>query len=245
MKVILLLLMSMLLTEAGQAQDTVSTNNGLSRKVVIKLAPLALINPDPTVQGAVEIRTGPKQSWLGEFGYSRFRSAYGGDNQFTHREFWRARTEYRWYNRQGRRHRRNWVTRHYQAPVGSYWAAEGLFKQINVLDENTTGHDYSPSLGYAYYEKLQVPVSRFVGAAYGKLGRQVLIPRADGKPSHFLIDISFGLGIRYIKVVRYGIPVADEGMAHPVEMGFDNRFNEAFSKFVPDVTIGFKVGYSF
>lgn len=240
------LLIFLLATGIGQAQDTVSSRR--SPRVVLKISPLTLVNFDPTIQGAVEIRTGKRQSVQAEFGYCRpfWGQNSGNASGFGQREYWRARTEYRFYLNRVRNYFISSKATPIRdaAPLGSYLALDAYFKQINVVDQRLVTRNYQNAL-YRYSEKLHAPVTRFVSAVYVKYGYQRTFSSKNGLPSRFLIDTSVGLGIRRIQVERHGIDSPTDYYYHPTDVTIGNRFDKAFNVVTPDLTINLKIGYLF
>lgn len=233
----------MLLLTAGsiRAQDTLVP----PPRVVVKLVPFTLLNYDPTFQGAVEIRTGLLESWQGEFGYSRLRWGSSTSTSFGpgEREYWRARTEYRWYRGVVRGGYRRSAHREW-APEGNYYAIEGYFKQINVVDQRMAGRDCVDGR-CAYFQRVNEPVSRFVEAFFVKYGRQTTFLRRDGKPGRVLFDAAIGIGVRGVQVTRYrGNPEPTNGWFREGGGWSGDRFDRTMRALYPDATVNLKIGYA-
>lgn len=236
-----LLILLLLTVGVVRAQDTLVT----APRVLLKLAPFTLLSYDPTIQGAVEIRTGPLQSWQGELGYSRLRWGTTTTNSFNinQREYWRVRTEYRWYRGFVRGGFRRAAHREL-APEGNYYAIEGYFKQINVVDSRNAGRDCADGV-CAYFEKVKEPVSRFAEVLFVKYGRQTIFQRRDGKPGRILFDVAIGVGVRGVQVTRYrGNPEELNGRFQEGLLSSGNRFDRNIRAIYPDATVNFKIGYA-
>ncbi|WP_266366823.1 DUF3575 domain-containing protein [Tellurirhabdus rosea] len=235
MKKLFLLLAVLLGGQMAHAQDTLTLKQFEKESfAVLKWSPLTLLNPDPSLQVGAEFRTSARESVQAEVGYGRFAS-WGTDNEeYRFKETWRARAEYRWYLRPYRKRQRPGQLGAF--PFGTYLAAELFYKQINVLDRGTVGRDCADGgFNCAYFEDTYQPVSRFVKAGYFKIGWQM--PFSTRPLSRFLMDFNVGIGFRHVKVRRYGAEADFFGGAW-----FD-RFDYPDTPLVPDLTVGFKVGY--
>lgn len=193
-KLVLLIFCGLFFLEVATAQDTAAHGHHPAR-INLKFAPLALLDPDATVQGAVEVWVKQRQSVQGEFGYGsdqlrRFGfgpSPWTPNKSIAGKEVWRVRLEGRYYT--------SYFAKHPQS--GTYIAIEGLYKQVNVtsLDTLLGGETIAPVFVYA-------PVTRHVFALHSKVGTQVLFSyNPDSVWSRFFIDFYAGLGIRHISVV--------------------------------------------
>jgi hypothetical protein len=163
--------------------------------VNLKVTPLSFIDPDATVQGAVETRLTHRHSIQAEFGYGgdkmrRFGfgpSPWTPNRSVTGKEVWRARLEGRYYITHSSIH----------LSKRMYVAIEGLFKQVNVAYLGTlqAGETIDPVFVYA-------PVTRHVYGIHNKVGSIYYLGNSPGSIwSHLFIDIYGGFGIRYINVV--------------------------------------------
>ena len=234
----LLLLITLLgsLYTSVQAQVLTPADNGpyplryaeRDPKWVIKLAPLALFDPDNTIQLGVERLLGQQHAVQVEFGYGWQGINLWQNSQnrrYSDREVWRGRAEYRYYfNRDA-------------TPVGPYVAAEGFYKRVNARESGTTGIGCETGL-CQYYRMFTLPVSKDVWGGHVKIGRQFSISPDD----RLLIDFYTGLGIRKSNVERFGRP---SGVYYYGSAGYS--LFDAFSPqtyAVLSVAYGFKIGYS-
>lgn len=163
--------------------------------VILKVAPLSWMDPDATVQGAVEVRMKPRLSIQAEFGYGADRLRRGGfgpspwtpNTNLAGKEVWRARLEGRYYTSYSDKY----------PSSGTYVAVEILCKQINVtnLDTLLGGETIDPVFVYA-------PVTRSVYGLHTKIGTQVLLSyNPYSFWSRWVVDFYVGPGIRYANVV--------------------------------------------
>lgn len=221
-----------------------------SPHVILKLAPLSRLDPDATYQGAIECSTGPKTSVQLELGYGGPELQVGGSgpspfssNHYVEgKEVWRVRAERRFYRQ--RVGQISVHTRNGRAPVvclsGTYFAFEGLYKQINVARLDTI-----LSRG-AIRSFVEAPVVRSAYAVHGKLGiQEPLSGKATSFFSRIVLDVYGGIGIRYERVD----PLNDTTR----QLFSSQRINDRFTSYTykigetswgPSLSIGFKIGVS-
>ena len=201
---------------------------------VIKLAPLALFDPDNTLQIGAERLLGQRYGLQAEAGYgwNNF-SVYASNNpeDYQHREVWRGRVEWRTYIKRHGRMRR---------PRGTYWAYELLYKQVNNQEVQTIGRECQDG-PCAYYQRTTNPVTKYVGAGHIKFGYQSAF---DASPAaRVLIDFYFGIGIRRRIVERPAQPT--DSSYYWYEGGDLLGTNRTGAYTFPGLTTGIKVGYVF
>jgi hypothetical protein len=192
MKHWLYLFFFLLVTRCVSAQD--STIRYLhSTGVILKLAPLSLLlDPDATIQGAVEVRISRQNSVQAEIGYGHKGLSVITDQKenFVDWSIWRFRSEWRHYTNHYRTNNRQTIHIRSNFPLGNYIAIEGFAKQINGTKEGS-------------FTALSAPVSlesisRFVLGSHVKWGRQIAIPgESTTSLSRVLLDLYIGVGLRY------------------------------------------------
>ncbi len=230
MKAFVTLLICGLLPVWGLAQIETT-----KRPVTVKLNPLALLGPDGTVQGAVEIPTGARGAVQAEFGYGAFRSLMNFDPvQYSQKKTTRARLEYRFYNPPKSR----WPS-HYKA-------VELFYKQVDVIENLTVGHEcvYSQC---GYFQVVQQPVTRYVMGAYLKAGQTIPL-WSDKGDYRFVLDIFARIGLRRSWVIR---DPAQPYLSTDYEFTYGrdafeiNRFvkSEREPYAIPDLQVGIMLGY--
>ncbi|HEV7350040.1 DUF3575 domain-containing protein [Telluribacter sp.] len=169
-------------TRAPQYPDS------LNRQPILKFAPLALFDPDNTLQVGIEIPLpDPRFSVQQEAGYghSAFNVYPFQREEYPNRETWRFRTQLRMYYRMN------------ESGAG-YFAAEYLFKKNSIQQLKSVGMDCASPGQCAYFQTRNVSLGRFVNAFHLKAGWQYyLAPRMN-------LDVYFGLGMRNLTVRTLG-----------------------------------------
>ena len=216
---------------------------------VVSLAPLALFDPENTVQVGAERLLGRQYSVLGEFGYGPAAlNLWRSELTNNVLETWRGRAEWRIYTRRIRSYR-GWqpgrvgrtVTR---KPLGNYVAFDLFYKQSNASESGSVGRACEDG-SCQYFQRFQSRVTKYVGGAHVKVGRQVLLFNAD-ENSRLVMDLYMGLGIRRRLVKNYGLPEPEDGGSY----SFTDR-NGVFNDVLFDApirmsaTAGFRIGYVF
>jgi hypothetical protein len=202
---------------------------------VVKFAPLALFDPDNTIQFGVERLLGGKHTIQGEFGYG-----WQAINMYPYRreeyenfEVWRGRVEWRRYSGRYRSFRKP----HYAtAPIGRYFAVETFFKQLTVLDNTAVGRECADGT-CAFFERGTFPIYRTVWGAHVKLGRQFVLS-IPGK-NRLLLDFFIGLGFRSVTPYRFNNS-QNEDVIRSTGLAFWNSQQEGLR---PSGTLGIKLGY--
>jgi hypothetical protein len=198
MKQLLLRAMVLLLATAGPAAAQYYYGgayppDSLNRRLVLKVTPLMLFDPDNTLQAGLEVPLrNPRYSFQQEVGYGHAAYAlYPTERAEQNKETWRLRTQLRRYYRQN------------QNGAG-YFALEYLFKKNNIRQWRSVGMDCGSPGQCAYFENRPVTLGRFVNALHLKMGWQYLIGE------RLNLDLYWGLGLRNLKVRTMG--VADENL---------------------------------
>ncbi len=199
---------------------------------VIKLAPLAIVDPDNTVQFGAEYIYDQRHSVQAELGYGWHNfSLYANERDYRFREVWRSRAEWRTY----------WKRRgQYRTPFGGYWAVEAFYKQVNNRETNTIGRECQGG-PCAYYQQLDTPITKYVSGSNLKLGFQ---NRFGSDPDdRLLIDLYLGFGLRFRNVKRGVIPPDSDQWYYQSRDLFGSY--ERGRATLPNMTAGFKIGYAF
>lgn len=159
-------------------------------RVILKFSPLSLLDPDGTVQGAVEVWLKQRQSIQAEFGYGSDRMwPWTFNDRLGRKEVWRARLEGRYYTSLFGKHPHS----------GTYVAIEGLYKQVNVAYLDTIIANRNSTFDPVF---VHAPVTRYVFGLHSKVGTQRLLSYNPSSIwSHVIIDVYAGPGIRHINVV--------------------------------------------
>ncbi len=223
----LIILLSMF--SNATAQD--STIQYRAPRVILKLAPLSLLDPDATIQGAMEVRVSQRNAVQVEAGLGEKGIQIINDDKrsFSDWSIWRVRSEYRHYTSRYRTNTRKNITIRSPFPLGNYWAIEGFAKEI-------TG---KKSFSNPIFQTGRQQISRYVVGGHVKWGRQIAIPGASLQDlSRVLLDFYVGLGVRYgITDLTPDTPDALCGCGL-----IDNRFMES-RRVNPSVAAGVKIGF--
>jgi hypothetical protein len=210
----------------------------IQRSPVFKLAPLSLIDIDPTLQAAVEIPLRPNWSiqqevgygWptLGLFNYQR--------DLVKPKTTFRARTEIRYYFSPDFRQQAGLK----QGPGGFYVAAEGLYKQMGLkLDRTVPGITVWPALP----AKETVRINRHVYGLHAKIGYQAIVG-GSGKTPQFVVDVYVGVGFRIVSVRQAGgssVITANSALSEGLLFSRFVPFDSALRK--PSMAAGIKIGW--
>ncbi|MBC7891664.1 MAG: DUF3575 domain-containing protein [Sphingobacteriaceae bacterium] len=209
----------------GTAQRVYPTDSVLNR-VILKIAPLALLDPDGTFEGALEFMPRPKWSIQQSFGYGNstilpFYRPYDDQNW---QAVWRLRTEFRRYIRGGYTPRRT---------NNMYYAVEGLFKRVHVTQQGAVGRECANG-DCAYFQTVRYRNAKDVYALHGKWGWQLASDRWN-------FDLYVGVGFRQIYLFYRDLP-ADA--RPPLSNNFRiNTWRAPTEVMVPSVLAGAKVGW--
>lgn len=228
------LLLVLFSLDSSIAQDSLQKNH-----LVIKLAPLTLLDIDNTFQLAVEHRLkGSRWTLSEELGYGT-AAANLWANSFNQdgtrfRENFRAKIEARKYR---------------EALTGRYLAYELFYKQINDRSNRNVGRECEAG-GWAcnYYEKLNYPINKHVVGLSVKIGYQIRIRDELKKNTNFVFDFYVGAGLRRI-MINHHDPTENppsssdflyytDGLFINSGLGYrDRNYN------IPHLALGLKIGY--
>lgn len=201
--------------------------------VILKLAPLSLLlDPDATVQGGLEVRTGRRSSVQAEVGFGHKGLSITSDDKknFADWSIWRMRSEWRHYTNRYRTNKRKNIHVRSDSPLGNYFAIEGFVKQITGT-KNLVLYDPDPA-----FPNNQQSINRFVWGSHIKLGRQIAIPGSSlNSLSRVLLDFYVGIGLRYGNTQT-------SPATNTCGCGFvPDRFQEGRG-IQPSITAGLKIG---
>ncbi|AQG79429.1 hypothetical protein [Spirosoma montaniterrae] len=215
-------------------------------RAVFKLAPLAFLEQDATLQAGLEYRTGIRTSVQGEFGYGwKGLSPFETDlDDFVSAEIWRGRAEVRFYSGRYRTNRRKGIAIRSSYPLGNYWAVEGLYKQINVVkQDNLYSREASSQSSFpgVIIGTQQRAISRYVFGSHLKIGRQFSSYEPQRRVfTRTLLDIYFGAGVRW---AMNDVPPPPNPFP-TCGCGFGRSFEQTGTAIMPSLTAGLKFGFA-
>jgi len=183
----------LLIAQSTSAQDS-TVRYIRAPQVIIKLAPLSfLLDPDATIQGGLELRTGQRSSVQGEIGLGHKGMSVVSDEKknWANWSIWRVRSEWRHYTNRYRTNDRKNIHIRSDFPLGNYLAIEGFAKQITGTKHLVF---YDPDPNFPTTQS----ISRFVWGSQVKWGRQIAIPgESVTSLTRLLLDLYIGIGFRY------------------------------------------------
>lgn len=169
---------------------------------ILKLAPLSLIDIDPTVQVAVEIPLRPQWSIQQEVGYGwPSLGLRQGLVTTKPKSTFRARTEIRYYFSPGFRQQ----TGLQSGPGGFYVAGEALYKQMNHTADSPLPNSLQTPFPLPVVVNERARITRQVYGMHAKIGYQAVVSRS-GKTPQFVVDVYMGVGFRIISIRQTGGP---------------------------------------
>jgi len=235
------LMLTLATVDLARAQDsTVSLRRPV--RAVIKLAPLALVDQDATLQVGLEYRTGQRTSVQAEFGYGwKGLSLLEADlEDFEKAEVWRMRSEVRFYTNRYRTNRRKGIAVKSSFPLGNYWAIDGLAKQINITKKDFEYQSIYSSTAPKFIGLMSI--SRYVLGTHIKIGRQFAFYDPHRRTfSRTLFDIYLGAGVRWaINDVRRN---SSSSIGMDCGCGPGRSFDDTDEQWTPSLTAGLKVGF--
>ncbi len=240
------LLSLLLFTQFSIAQDSTITLRWVPR-TVLKLAPLALLDQDATLQAGLEYRTGVRTAVQGELGYGwKGLSLFESDlDDFVKAEVWRGRAEVRFYTGRYRTNRRKGIAIKSSFPLGNYWAIEGLYKQINVVkQDNLYSRETAPQSAFPgeLIGTQQRGISRYVLGSHLKIGRQFSSYEPQRRVfTRTLLDIYIGAGIRW---AVNDAPAPPPNPFPTCGCGMGRSFEQTRPVITPSLTAGLKFGFA-
>ncbi len=210
--------------------------------VILKVVPLVLLDADPTLSGALEVRTGKRTSIQAEFGYGR-PNWNNPSFAYQHAGTWRIKTEWRVYTRHYRMNAKRNIRIQTTYPLGNYWAIEAYTKLLNVWHDWSEIPKPNPSTPTEPQVQHRTLIRRNSLSLSIKFGRQVgwTGTQEQGR-ARVLWDVYAGLGLRLIDQNNDGNwPVA--GYTNSFT-GIFNRFNTNGYILAPNVSLGIKLGFA-
>lgn len=218
-------------------------------RLIVKFAPLPLIDIDPALQGGIELRALKRLSIQQEIGYGfpdwegpfpDFRPL-GTDyltSGWKHQESWRYRTELRYYPNL---HALFPKAKEQNLLSGFYIAAEYFYKIVGIRKSTgaatggiTTSLDYNQS------------ISRTTTAGHLKVGIQ--LPFSHNRKSlwsHLFLDVYVGGGRRYICIEQTEGPSVYKPNGAVAEAINNTRFLPNRQGWLPSAASGIKIGWGF
>lgn len=164
-----------------QAQDT------LPPRLIVKVTPSMLLDPDNTLALGAEIPLGRGWSLQQEVGWGNaYMNLWDERSRYADKNNWRFRTQLRYY-----------FTKPASRLVGSYFALEYFRKEIFIRQYQAIGRQCNPLTGAcAYFEEGILRTRRRVSALHAKFGYQWLIP------DRMVVDMYIGAGLRKLIVTN-------------------------------------------
>lgn len=212
--------------------------------VILKLAPLWLLDADPALAGGLEIRTGQRTSIQGEFGYGRpgWGSMNSTGNQ--HAGTWRIKAEMRFYRNRYRTNRRQKINISTTYPLGNYWALEAYTKLLNVRHSWIYKDLWpNPSVPAVPVDIRETLIRRNSLSLTAKVGRQFgWTDNAHQGTARVLWDAYIGVGLRLTNQNNDG-QWATPGYTNSFK-GMFNRFSSNGFTVAPVLTAGVKLGFA-
>jgi hypothetical protein len=204
--------------------------------VVLKVAPLSLIDLDPTVQVAVEIPLRQKWSIQQEVGYGwpKLDWLKTQDAGLQPHSTFRARTEIRYYFSPDLLRNSNVK----KGPAGFYLSGEGMYKKLTA-QESAKWELFSGPVLTGPVSQTKKGTARHVYGLHAKVGFQGAI---SAKNPRLIVDVYVGAGFRLISVRQAGQP-----LDHSLTKG-DWVYLNRFTPFVgilpkPSLAGGVKIGW--
>ncbi len=189
--------------------------------LVLKFAPLSLIDINPTYQGAVEYFFSDKYSLQQEVGYGHERWMPFSWEKKNDEQTWRFRTEFRKYL----------SPKHGINKYRNYVAYEAMYKHFTYpISETVT----TAQVGYYQNVHYNYQFVRDTYAVHIKFGQEEI------RASNFVVDAYAGAGFRWYNVSKVG--------SHPSSNGTIDRFEtispiqEGLVKAI-SFSLGFKIGF--
>ncbi|MES2732382.1 MAG: DUF3575 domain-containing protein [Bacteroidota bacterium] len=199
---------------------------------ILKIAPLSILDVDPTYQLALEYFLNRQWSIQQEMGYgNKYILSPNVSTTAKPNAIWRLRTEVRYYL--GRPLAKTTVT-------GAYFALEGLYKQVHTQKSESVGRDCDNG-NCAYFQELTYTSVKEVAGIHLKMGKQWLL----GKSKRFALDVYSGVGWRMIFLKSADLPEGTSISAENFRTPFFSQTSESGRYSYPSLSAGFKVGYLF
>jgi Protein of unknown function (DUF3575) len=224
------LFISLIINAFGQqslrdsSSSVVPVLGSASARWVVKIAPLSFFDPENTVQFAAERMLGGRSSVQAEVGYGWPGFQYARNENYSQQEVWRGRAEWRIYNRANRR------------PLGSYFAIEAFYKQVNILENGTFGRECQ-SFTCQYFQSYRSLAQKLVAGGHIKYGTQFSLG------GNWLLDFYVGLGLRSRNFQRFR-PELPNSILYYQSQGWFNVFGRSQTNVFPSATLSFKIGYT-
>lgn len=212
---------------AQQTPDESLDEEGLQTRLVLKFAPLSLLDFYSALQMALEYRVGKVSSIQVEGGYvlPLLPKDTGYEKNFRDIHGYRLRAEYRYYFELNR-----------DETGGAYFAPEIMFLRVNYDRTGTYGINISGLPGYDYYQQLDYEVFKDVLAYHLKAGYQKKVT------DFLLLDFYGGLGARHVFIDSNRPGMMGEGKVIKEETLFHNIYDKG-TFYRISASLGFKIGF--
>ena len=233
-----------LITLKTQAQDSTLTRP--LPRVLVKFAPLALIDPDATLQAGLEVKVGSRSSVQGEYGdgwptltHSNSDHAHTENQRSIHR----IRAEWRVYSGRYRTNRRKNAAIKTPFPLGNYLAVEGFYKSVSWTEVDGTIRSQPNEPVKFQSVKVHVPFHRQGYGTHLKVGRQfALSGNRVSTRGQVLIDIYFGAGVRWVNwQYDQNLLKPGEELTHQMH---HRSLNNLGTNLIPTLSFGLKLGFA-
>jgi hypothetical protein len=221
---IIVFLLSFQFIFAQSKLDSLSEFASRQPRLIVKWAPLSIIDPHSTVQLGLEYLFAGPWSFQQEIGYGNNFEVIS-ENDYLDREIWRFRSEIRKYMDDFKPKGR-----------GAYIGFEVLYKRVNYTKEGRIGRDCEDG-DCEFFEIMEYKILKDVIGVHGKFGGQFVID------NRLVVDIYMGGGLRNITVKSPGYPT-NPAMFRDEEIGFI-KTNPTMpgNHTLISMSGGFKLGY--
>ena len=218
-------------------------------RLIVKFAPLPLVDIDPALQAGLELRVLKRLSLQQDIGYGLpnwegplpdFRPL-GADfltGGWQRQESWRYRTELRYYPNLRFLFPK---TKPQSLLSGFYVAAEYFYKIVGI--NKTTG---AASGGIVTSLDYDQSISRTTTAGHLKAGIQLPLSHDKKSPwSHLFFDFFVGGGQRYITIIQTEGPSVIRTNGTVIDAIRNTRFVPNREGWLPSAASGVKIGWGF
>lgn len=195
------------------------------KHVIIKFAPLALVDFDNAIQFGVEVPLGKGISVQQDLGYGPkgINGWQSTSDNPAEKQTFKSRTNLRYYYLERRR-------------MKPYVSAELLLKRVIYSQNKWVGMECSERWGPCnYFENKMIKTRRMVGAGHAKAGMQFYFS------SRIALDLFAGVGFRSIKV-RSMTSLPGNVRVPRNDNWFEND-TPGTNEFIPSLSLGAHIGF--
>lgn len=199
----------------------------LQTRMVLKFAPLSLVDFYSAIQFALEYRIGKVSAIQLEAGYITplLPKDTSFEDDFREMEGYRVRSEYRHYFRLNS-----------DQTGGLYFAPEILFLHVDFERTGTFGINVTGLPDYDYYQQMDYDVTKEVLGYHAKIGYQKKFT------DYFILDFYGGLGARHVFIDSNRPGVIGRSEVIREEYLFHNLYDKGVFHRV-SASLGFKIGF--